>query len=97
MEITPEIVVRVASLARLSLTEEELGKFSGQLAELLAYFEKLRELDTSKVEPTAHVAPLRCPRRQDQIRPDATLEREVLLGQAPAQDADHFVVPKVID
>ena len=96
--ITPEITARIALLARLELTEQELATFTGQLGDLLAYFEKLQELDTTAVEATAHALAVDCPRRPDEPRPEAALGRDELLAQAPATARDgHFVVPKVIE
>jgi len=96
MKLTREHVARVATLARLELTEVELQTFCGQLDELLAHFNKLEQLDTTTVEPTSHVLPLSCPQRDDDVRP--SLPRQTLLGQAPReQDGEYFVVPKVID
>ncbi len=59
----------VAHLARLSLTPEEEQKFAAQLGQVLGYIEKLRQIDVSRVEPTAHATPLSNVMRADGRRP----------------------------
>lgn len=95
MRITLEQVRHVAELARLELTDDELATFTGQLDTILAYVAQLDELSTADVEATSHVVPIPCPRREDAEQP--SVERAAILGQAPQQDGEHFVVPKIID
>jgi aspartyl-tRNA(Asn)/glutamyl-tRNA(Gln) amidotransferase subunit C len=85
----------VAHLARLSLTPEEEKKLSAQLGNILGYIEKLRELDVSNVEPTAHAVPMVNVTRADEIRP--SLPHEDALRNAPRQSGGLFVVPKVVE
>jgi aspartyl-tRNA(Asn)/glutamyl-tRNA(Gln) amidotransferase subunit C len=85
----------VARLARLALTPEEATKLGAQLNQVLAYIQKLEELDVSAVEPTAHAVPLSNVTRPDQVRP--SLGPELALGNAPAQANGLFVVPKIVD
>jgi aspartyl-tRNA(Asn)/glutamyl-tRNA(Gln) amidotransferase subunit C len=85
----------VAHLARLALTPEEEQKFGAQLGQVLGYIEKLREVDVSQVEPTAHAVPL-----VNVTRPDATapsLPNEEALRNAPAKSGGLFVVPKIVE
>ncbi len=93
--ISREEVLRIADLARLSLTEEEAGLLRGQLAEILDYVEQLSGLDLEGVEPTAHAIPVRMALREDRPRP--SLPAEVALANAPEHDEAAFVVPKVIE
>ncbi len=65
MSISKENIEHIASLARLSLTEEEKDLFGSQLSSILDYMEKLNELDTTDVEPTSHVLPLSNVMRDD--------------------------------
>ena len=69
MAFTREQIDYVAHLARIELTEEERERFGSQLASVLAYVEKLNELDTSDVPPTAHVMGLTNVFRDDVERP----------------------------
>ena len=84
-----------ANLARLELTADERSRISSQLAEILAYFERIREVDVSNVEPTAHAVPLYNVMGEDHPQPG--LRPEEALGNAPMQRDGLFVVPKVVD
>jgi aspartyl-tRNA(Asn)/glutamyl-tRNA(Gln) amidotransferase subunit C len=85
----------VAHLARLALTPEEERKIGAQLGNILGYIEKLRELDVSQVEPTAHAVPLTNVTRPDEIQP--SLPTEEALRNAPAQANGLFIVPKIVE
>ena len=85
----------VAHLARLALTPEEEKKLSSQLGSILGYIEKLRELDVSGVEPTAHAVPMVNITRADEIRP--SLPHDEALRNAPKKAGGLFVVPKVVE
>jgi aspartyl-tRNA(Asn)/glutamyl-tRNA(Gln) amidotransferase subunit C len=95
--LTRAEVARIAALARLELTAEETALFAEQLGAILSYFEDLRRADTTNVPPTAQVAGLSAaPLREDVPRP--SLDRDVLLSQAPEAHIDEglFTVPRVI-
>jgi len=85
----------VAHLARLALTPEEEKKLSAQLGSILGYIEKLRELDVSGVEPTAHAVPMVNITRADEIRP--SLPHDEALRNAPKKAGGLFVVPKIVE
>ena len=85
----------VAHLARLALTSDEEGKLTAQLGHILGYIEKLRELDVSGVEPTAHAVPMVNITRADEIRPSLT--HEDALRNAPRQANGLFIVPKIVE
>jgi len=85
----------VAHLARLSLTPEEEEKIGAQLGSILSYIEKLKEVDVSGVEPTAHAFPLVNVTRPDEVR--ASLSQEEALRNAPAQANGLFMVPKIVE
>lgn len=89
-----EEVLRIAALARLELTEDEIELFAQQLAGILEYVAQIRQLDTTGVEPTSHVL------NQPIDRPDepwTTLTLEEALANAPeaARQAGLFKVPRV--
>lgn len=85
----------VANLARLALTPEEESRLASQLGGVLSYMEKLKELDVSGVEPTAHAMPL-----VNVTRPDVagvSLAHDDALANAPAKSGGLFVVPKIVE
>ncbi|MFZ2087159.1 MAG: Asp-tRNA(Asn)/Glu-tRNA(Gln) amidotransferase subunit GatC [Desulfobaccales bacterium] len=94
MALTREEVLHVAKLARLSLNPEEVDLFTRQLNNILAYVEKLQEVDTDGVPPMAHAVPIFNVFREDEVAP--SLSRDEGLANAPAQEEGTFVVPRVI-
>ena len=95
MSAAPVDVKYVAHLARLALTPEEEKKFGDQLAHILEHIEKLKELDVSNVEPTAHAMPLVNVTRADEVRP--SLPHDDALRNAPATANGLFIVPKIVE
>ena len=93
--LTKQDVQRIAELARLELTADELDLFTRQLGDILTYVEQIRALDTGGVAPTSQV--LNRPVERDD-EPQATLPRPELLRNAPdaALEAGLFKVPRVI-
>jgi len=85
----------VAHLARLHLTPDEEKKLGAQLGGILGYIEKLKELDVTGVEPTAHAVPLVNVTRPDEVRP--SLPHDEALRNAPAQANGLFMVPKIVE
>ena len=85
----------VAHLARLGLSPAEEEKIGAQLKNILTYIEKLKELDVSGVEPTAHAVPLVNVFRADRVCP--SMSNEEALRNAPAQANGLFVVPKIVE
>jgi aspartyl-tRNA(Asn)/glutamyl-tRNA(Gln) amidotransferase subunit C len=85
----------VANLARLNLTPEEETKLGAQLGHILGYIEKLKEVDVSGVEPTAHAFPIVNVWRADEIKPG--LSTEEALQNAPSKANGLFVVPKIVE
>jgi aspartyl-tRNA(Asn)/glutamyl-tRNA(Gln) amidotransferase subunit C len=85
----------VAHLARLSLSPEEEQKIGAQLGNILGYIEKLKEVDVTGVEPTAHAFPLVNVTRPDEVRP--SISNEEAMRNAPAQANGLFIVPKIIE
>ena len=91
-----EIDVRyVAHLARLSLSPEEERKIGEQLGNILGYIEKLKEVDVTGVEPTAHAFPLVNVARPDEVC--SSISHEEALRNAPAQANGLFMVPKIVE
>ena len=93
--IDAEEVMRIATLARLELEENEVEMLTRDLASILSYVDKLDELDTEGVEATTHAVELSTTLREDKLQPG--LDVELGLRQAPERLGDGFGVPKVIE
>ncbi len=85
----------VTHLARLSLTADEESRFGNQLQDILQYIEKLKQVDVTGVEPTAHAFPLVNVTRKDEVRPGLT--NEEALRNAPSKANGLFMVPKIVE
>lgn len=94
MKLTHEEVKKIARLARLQLTEADLEKYATQLSAVLSYIERLNQLDTANIEPTAHAFLVPTPFREDKVKPYT--EQELSLQNAPDREGPFFKVPKVI-
>lgn len=94
MKISPEEVAKVASLSRLDLPEDKLELFAGQLGDILAYMDKLGELDTDDVEPLYSPVKHTTVMRRDEARKE--YRREDILANAPEQDGQFFIVPRIV-
>lgn len=94
-KISREEVAYVAHLARLSFGEEEIGKFTSQLNDILLYIEKLNEADTTGVEPVTHAIARENAFRADEVA--ESLPVEASLANAPEARAGCFQVPRVIE
>jgi len=95
MSIDPKTVEKVAKLARLQLTAEELVRYGGQLGAILDYIAKLEKLDVAGLEPLAQAVDMHNVFRADEPRP--SLSREAALQNAPERTGDFFIVPKIIE
>jgi aspartyl-tRNA(Asn)/glutamyl-tRNA(Gln) amidotransferase subunit C len=93
--LSREDVLRIAELARLELTSDEVDLFTRQLADILEYVEQIQALDTTGVPPTSHV--MNRPVERDDL-PHETLPRSRALANAPdaANEAGLFKVPRVL-
>jgi aspartyl-tRNA(Asn)/glutamyl-tRNA(Gln) amidotransferase subunit C len=89
-----DAVAHVAALARLELTDEELDRFTGQLAKVIDHARDVAALDLSGVPPTAHPFPVRNVLRPDEVRP--CLRPSDVLGEAPAVEDGRFRVPRIV-
>ena len=88
-------VAYVARLARINLTEDETKIFQKQLDNILKYVEKLRQLDLTGIDATAHALPVFNVFRKDAARDWFTAEQA--LSNAPSQAGSLFIVPKVVE
>ena len=85
----------VANLARLKLTNSEKVQFSKQLGDILHYIEKLDQLDTKDIEPTAHIIPIKNIWRNDEVK--NSLSQDLLKRNMPEEHEGFFKVPPVVD
>ncbi|MCS7019918.1 MAG: Asp-tRNA(Asn)/Glu-tRNA(Gln) amidotransferase subunit GatC [Cytophagales bacterium] len=95
MQITAEILDKIAHLARLQIAPEDRLHLLESLNNIIAWVNQLQKVDTTGVEPLTHMT-----YEINRFRPDVieqTLSHEQALSQAPDHDADYFRVPKVID
>ncbi len=95
MALTDEQVEYVATLARLGLSDEERARLREQLSSILGHIDRLRELDTSAIPPTAQVIPLDPVLRDDIARPSLTLEQ--VLANAPRSENGFIRVNAIFD
>jgi aspartyl-tRNA(Asn)/glutamyl-tRNA(Gln) amidotransferase subunit C len=93
-KITRDDVAHVAYLARLTLTEDELDRFTGQLAAVLDHASDVEALEIDDVPPTARPFPLVNVMRPDEVGP--TLQPDEVLSQAPAAEDNQFRVPPIL-
>lgn len=89
-----EEVARLASLARIQLTDEEISRFAGEFDAILRAVESVSEVATDDVPATSHPLPLVNVFRDDVVRDSLTTEQA--LDQAPASEADRFRVPQIL-
>lgn len=92
--LTRDDVAHVARLARLALTDAELDTYTHQLGDVLEHADDVAALDLADVEPTAHPLPLVNVLRDDVVTP--CLDRDEVLGQAPAVEDGRFRVPAIL-
>lgn len=95
MKLSPETVEHVARLAQLALSEQEKELFRDQLSSILAHAERLQELDTEAIPPTATVLPLENVMREDEVQPSLPLAD--VLANAPRVEEECFQVPVVLE
>ena len=95
MKLSLAQVEHVARLAQLTLSDQEKELFREQLSSILEYAQRLQQLDTSAIPPTATVLPLENVMRDDQVRPSLPLT-DVLANASDTEDG-HFRVPVVLE
>ena len=96
MLIDEKITLKIASLAKLELTEQEIKEYSKDLTNILKWMEELKEVDVSYVQPITSVTKNELYERED-IAYKNTVEQEKILLNAPEKVGEYFTVPKVIE
>ena len=95
MKVTEQDIKTVASLSRLSISEEELPQVMEQLDKFLVYVENLQTIDTANIEPTTYALPMQNVFRKDEVK--KSLDRELALSNAPLKEDGYFKVPRVLE
>lgn len=94
-KITRDEVLKLARLSKLELSEDEIDRFTKEFEEILAYFEQLKDVDTSGLEPTYQVTGLRNVTRKDEVI-DYGVSTEALLKNAPESLGNQLKVRRVL-
>lgn len=95
MSVDLKTVKRVASLARIAVSEEDANRMTGELNAILGFVEQLNEVDVSGVEPMTSVIPMQMRKRQDVVT-DGGIAGDIV-ANAPVTDENFFLVPKVVE
>jgi aspartyl-tRNA(Asn)/glutamyl-tRNA(Gln) amidotransferase subunit C len=97
MDLSPQQVEHIADLARLNLSEDEKERYAEELSVVLDYMEKLEDVKTDGVEPTAQVTGLKNKTRADEPQDISDEKRKDILDEFPQQDGDMLKVKSVFD
>jgi aspartyl-tRNA(Asn)/glutamyl-tRNA(Gln) amidotransferase subunit C len=95
MSVDQATVRRIAHLARIAVTDEEVPHLQGELNAMLAFVEQLSQVDVTGVEPMTSVTPMTMKKRQDVVTDGGCAD--VIVGNAPATEDHFFLVPKVVE
>ena len=95
MEINDKLVSYVAELAHLKLDDDQRAQAAADLARMIGYVDQLSELDTDGVEPMSHAFPVVNVFREDKVKP--SMERELILKNAPKQKVGCLLGPKTVE
>lgn len=95
MAVTKDDVKKIAALARLKFSDDELDKFTMQFNEILSYVDTLNEINTENIEPLNHPVDNENVLRKDILTPG--ISREDALKNAPETDGEFFIVPRIIN
>lgn len=95
MDISNEMIDKLADLAKLEFSADEKEKLKGDLSKITGFFEKLNELDTENVEPLIFMTDEVNVLRADEVH--QPISKEEALRNGPAKDSDYFRVPKFIE
>jgi aspartyl-tRNA(Asn)/glutamyl-tRNA(Gln) amidotransferase subunit C len=95
MSVDLATVRRIARLARIAVTDDEVPHLQGELNAILGFVEQLDEVDVDGVEAMTSVTPMVMKKRQDVVSDGNDAER--VLKNAPAREDGYFIVPKVVE
>ena len=95
MSVDTATVKRVARLARIAVTEDDVSRMTGQLNAILGFVEQLNEVNVDGVEPMTSVTPMAMKKRQDVVTDGDKVSD--IVANAPTTEENFFVVPKVVE
>jgi aspartyl-tRNA(Asn)/glutamyl-tRNA(Gln) amidotransferase subunit C len=95
MSVDQQTVRRIAKLARIAVTDEDVPHLQGELNAILSFVEQLGEVDVEGVEPMTSVIPLSAKQREDGVT-DGDKAGDIV-ANAPASEDSFFLVPKVVE
>lgn len=95
MSVDAQTVRRIAHLARIAVSEEEVAPLQGELNAILAFVEQLGAVDVSGVEPMTSVTPMRMKKREDAVTEGGRAAE--IVANAPETEDNYFLVPKVVE
>ncbi len=95
MSVDQATVRRIARLARIAVTDQDVPHLQGELNAILSFVEQLGEVDVEGVEPMTSVIPMAMKKRQDIVTDGGYAD--LIVENAPATEDDYFVVPKVVE
>lgn len=95
MEITNDLIDRIAELAKLEFNDSSKQQMKTDLTKMIAFVEKLNQVDTTNVEPLIYINEDVNVLREDEIKQEIT--QDDALKNAPKKDSDYFKVPKVLE
>ncbi len=95
MKISKEQVLHVAKLARLNLSDDAAEKLAVDMESIIGFADKLNELDTEGVVPTAHAIPMSNAFREDVVIP--SYDNDLITKNAPHAEDGCYVVPRVVE
>ena len=95
MSVDADTVRRIAHLARIAVTDEEVAPLQGELNAILAFVEQLCEVNVEGVEPMTSVTPMKMKMRDDAVT-DGNIADDIVKN-APASEGHFFLVPKVVE
>ena len=95
MSVDQNTVRRIARLARIAVSDEDVPHLQGELNAILAFVEELNSVDVSDVEPMTSIIPLKLRMRADEVSDQAGAKS--IVANAPASDGHYFAVPKVVE
>ena len=95
MKIERNDILHVANLARLNLSEDEIERLTHEMGDIIAYVDKLDELDTSSTQASEHICDFNNIFREDEVKD--SYDRDELLKNAPTHDEEYILVPNVVE
>ncbi len=95
MSITKDTILKIANLAKISITSDETEKLESEISSIISWVETLNEVDTDNIEPMTNSLQSSLRMREDEVN-DGNKTKDILLN-SPTEDDNFFVVPKVIE